>query len=105
MKTASRLALYGVVVLVVIATFFAIQARGQSSQPPSSANGRYQIVAAPAASSVRGDVFLIDTASGRVWQYLLDPKCKNGTSLPGANVPGVSIDKRVQCFSEIDRLQ
>ena len=105
MKTASRPALYGVIVLVVIISFLAIEARGQSSQPPSSANGRYQIVAAPGTSSIRGDVFLIDTASGRVWQYLLDPKCTRGTSLPGTNIPGVSIDKRVQCFSEIDRIQ
>ena len=105
---ALRVALVAVAASALIGVLLRAQSRASAVPPSVSAVGRFQIVAAP-ATSIPGNVFLIDSASGRVWQYLVDPACKNGSAGPGSasssGQPSTTNAVRLQCFSEIDRIQ
>ena len=60
-----RMAVFAIAVLIISA------AAQQETKPTTRTDvGRYQVIAQPATNEILGNVFLVDTATGRVWRQI-----------------------------------
>jgi hypothetical protein len=60
-----KLALFAAALLIISAL-----AQPQTKPVARAEAGRYQIVAQPATNEILGNVFLLDTATGKVWRQI-----------------------------------
>ncbi len=88
-----KLALGIVAILTVVSSGFSQTSRPQTPRPAPSARqgiepGRYQIFFSPVA---RADVYLVDTATGRIWRPM---------NITNAEQPGLSGSPQVWMFQD-----